>query len=520
MKVLIADDELMECRGLEWMLRKNFPSLVILPYAKNGVELLRIVEESYPDLILMDIHMPGMNGLEALEIIALKQKPCRVIIVSAYSQFAYAQEAMRLGASEYLLKPVEPGTLRQAVQRQIDILEKDYARTHLEADFENLEKDYHGLLETKLSVDLAAGNLSEAESLKQLAILGIHPAGGVICCKLQSLPEKSAPSLEYLTELQHYCSCIGCQQRDSLVLFIFPDTLIQDDYKKGIEEIFTSMMDQMAAKGFSSVFVGISSWKQSLGEISRAVQECTIALRFRKAGISFYEETSEQENLSECNVYLQFRRLYLKALAEGKEESCAKELDSYLETAGKNTDPALLHLFCADLAARGLVQKYYSSEQDIAFWNCYRKMLAASGKAEMTAVFDDIMNHPADYIMQPLYGGSGNRQYSQHIASTLMFMRKNYMKNLSLEDVAKETSITPYYLSRLFKQELHQTFLDVLTDIRMEQALELIYHRNNLTAKEISSMVGYPNSNYFFKLFKTRTGLTLGQVKAYIKELA
>ena len=62
MKVLIADDELMECRGLEWMLRKNFPSLVILPYAKNGVELLRIVEESYPDLILMDIHMCPIYG--------------------------------------------------------------------------------------------------------------------------------------------------------------------------------------------------------------------------------------------------------------------------------------------------------------------------------------------------------------------------------------------------------------------------------------------------------------------------
>ena len=117
-KVLIADDELIECKGLKWLIQKDFPQLDILPFVFNGFDLIKSVEKDSPDLVLLDINMPGMTGLEALEIIRLKQSKIRIIIISAYSNFSYAQKALKLGAGDYLLKPVIRDALETAMRKQ------------------------------------------------------------------------------------------------------------------------------------------------------------------------------------------------------------------------------------------------------------------------------------------------------------------------------------------------------------------------------------------------------------------
>lgn len=110
------------------------------------------------------------------------------------------------------------------------------------------------------------------------------------------------------------------------------------------------------------------------------------------------------------------------------------------------------------------------------------------------------------------------KQAHPYIRASLHYMRHNYMNNISLEQTAKEIAITPFYLSRLFKQELNHTFLEILTDIRMEKSLELL-DAENLPAKDISGMIGYPNSNYFYKLFKAQTGMTQTQVREFLRIL-
>ena len=99
---------------------------------------------------------------------------------------------------------------------------------------------------------------------------------------------------------------------------------------------------------------------------------------------------------------------------------------------------------------------------------------------------------------------------------TLIFMEQNYMEDISLEDAAENSGISSFYLSRLLKQELHQTFVEILTDIRMQRAMNLLIDENN-TVREVAEKSGYNNITYFYKVFKKYTGMNISELRERMK---
>lgn len=128
-KILIADDEQMEREILSDILKWNFAHRAEVRLAENGRAAVEVACLWGADLILMDIEMPGMNGLDAARLILERNPDCRIIFVTAYGLFSYAQEALRLGARDYLLKPVEEDLVVKAVQRVLDQMD---SRSQLE----------------------------------------------------------------------------------------------------------------------------------------------------------------------------------------------------------------------------------------------------------------------------------------------------------------------------------------------------------------------------------------------------
>lgn len=106
-KVIIADDEPIAVQSMEYMLNKNFDNIRIVGAARSGKDAIEKAYETYPDIILMDINMPGINGIEAMKQIREKNKNVKFIVVSAFDYFDYAVESVALGVIEYLLKPVK-----------------------------------------------------------------------------------------------------------------------------------------------------------------------------------------------------------------------------------------------------------------------------------------------------------------------------------------------------------------------------------------------------------------------------
>lgn len=124
-RIVIADDEAMERKVLEKMIRESCPEAELLPSVSNGIELVNSIETYAPDIAVIDINMPGFNGLDAMEIVRLKNLQTHFIVVSAYGKFEYAQKAIHLGACDYLLKPVSEAKLAQSIQKVAGQLQEE-----------------------------------------------------------------------------------------------------------------------------------------------------------------------------------------------------------------------------------------------------------------------------------------------------------------------------------------------------------------------------------------------------------
>ena len=124
-RLLIADDEKLEREALAELVQRRFEREVVLEVAENGRKAADTAVLWGADLILMDIEMPGMSGLDAARAVLAQRPSCRVIFVTAYSLFQYAHEAVHLGACDYLLKPVDPDELEASVRRAIRQIETE-----------------------------------------------------------------------------------------------------------------------------------------------------------------------------------------------------------------------------------------------------------------------------------------------------------------------------------------------------------------------------------------------------------
>ncbi|MDY3766257.1 MAG: AraC family transcriptional regulator, partial [Lachnospiraceae bacterium] len=165
-------------------------------------------------------------------------------------------------------------------------------------------------------------------------------------------------------------------------------------------------------------------------------------------------------------------------------------------------------IFCAYLLYR-IFQEYACHEW---YFSIYWKELFASENTPK------LQSHVLSLLSPLIYPQTDALPANKYMVSSLHFIEKYFAQDLSLEQVADSIGITSFYLSRLFKQELGKTFLEILTNYRMAKAFEFLYEKQ-YSVSEISEQIGYPNTSYFYKLFKKQTGLTIGEVKEYIRLL-
>ncbi len=150
-KIILCDDENLECEALLHIFLQSPIPVHVAGVAKNGLEAIRLVEEHSPDIVFIDIRMPGMDGLEATKKILQTNPDTQIIILSAYSDFSYAQEALRLGILDYVLKPAEPELLYKVLNKAVEnlqLIQSDHQRQ------QNLEKKLAQVLPELAPLDI------------------------------------------------------------------------------------------------------------------------------------------------------------------------------------------------------------------------------------------------------------------------------------------------------------------------------------------------------------------------------
>lgn len=505
--ILIADDEPIECIALELLLKNNFPNLRILPSVSNGIDFVASVGQNCPDIVIVDINMPGLNGLDALDMVRSRYPEMKIIIHSAYSEFEYAKRAFSLNVFDYMVKPVQKPAFLDAMKRILDSLGKEQQKKTSEETIHQLTGEVNRLAEHDIMSSILLGEISHQtsriflRSLNQEYLGGFlvtirHPAAGGV-----SLWNAKA-SQEILTAVNQVCLCLGLAHYQDFLLYLIPGPGVSEgNYRQWAAHLLESLH-----KPFS---FGVSSWKFTLDELPDAQKESSSVLIGRQEpGIFFFEYAVSSHTQ---NIFQEEEEHLADLLAAGKTEPCCKAIESLLEKAcslciplaSMKTCSAYFLLYLHREMAKRFAFPLYATGYIPGAW---KEMWNSASYEELNGNLCLIVSHLAKLLSHPM-----NKSW-EYVSKAFICIKQMYSRDISLEEVAELVGISPFYLSRLLKQELNETFVEILTKVRITEALLLLQDPKK-TIRQIGEEVGYSNTTYFYKVFKKQTGMTIGEVR-------
>ena len=179
-KLIIADDEKIVIDSLKYIIEKNFNNIEIIATARSGREVIEKVDDAVPDIIFMDIRMPGINGLEAIKEIKSRHKQVVIIVLTAFDHFDFAKEAINLGVIEYLLKPVNRTKVVEVINKAIEIVKTEKEKRRIELELKEKMEYIVPILENGFIYSLILFDDNRNELLNYKQIFEIEENGGYV----------------------------------------------------------------------------------------------------------------------------------------------------------------------------------------------------------------------------------------------------------------------------------------------------------------------------------------------------
>ncbi len=497
-RIVVADDEQLECEALQKVLSEFLDDSRIVQ-ASNGREALAAARRIHADFAILDIEMPGMGGIEAARHIRAELPDCRIVFLTAYSEFGYAKQAVELGAVNYLLKPCSDKDLQGVVSRvmtQIDAQrEKERMNRLSSRKIENLTQ----WLEEQLALTVMGGYLRPERVQSQLEELGIRFCSGAFAI----LRSPDGVSTERICEevkasrWPEGISLIPYEYDDRLYLFAISSN--GGDCARLLKNSMESLSDWAAKNGGKNLFCAVGDCFDRLEDAQNSYYQAQAALAHCTVG---HCVCGPQDILEEQHERTDFESALLRCVMEGNAEEAAKmmsmaveglcaqqlEYQSILEKVEKRLGGVLSRL----QEKTGI---HYSS-----LINLHERFSCLERIEELGTAAGAVLRE----LTAEVNGTRGSRmtQIMQEIAG---YISKNYHRDIFLQQVAREMNYSDAYFSKLFKQCFQKNFITYLTEARVEAAKELL--RNpTVNIKEIGAQVGYQDSNYFTKVFRRSTG--------------
>jgi two-component system response regulator YesN len=516
-KVLIVDDENFIRERLKGAIPWAEYGMQVVGLAEDGVRALELLEELKPDIIITDIRMPGMTGLEMIMAMQRQKQDVKIIILSGFGEFEYAREAIRLGVTEYLLKPTQPDELLQTLMRIIDELE--HSRKS-QVQIQHL----HNHLDTVRSqaiLELLAGNHPGYGWEEEAANVGLSwIAAGRIRLFYISMPHL----------LLH-------QDRKTLEVMQFA---IQNVLIETIEG-YDSMCLVRISRGKWVLTLGNQLMDKELQEFTRSLFDIVIL----NTKVSLHITVSELGD-----HYLECSKLYWEvektAEYEGQDTNCPIR---FITRADKDMayDRWLKPMQeLMDWIAQGEMQQIYQwqGQMEKAFLNwdltsarrwCFEWLISLrdhmlpqqAAKEESVEIRHQLRaqimgqyqnKELLQYFNQQLHQiiRLRNGDITHHsIKKAKEIIQHKYDQDIKLSSVAEELGISTVYLSELFRKETNITFREYVMRIRMTEAAEKL---KDPTVKvyEVSYLVGYNKVEHFVKLFKKYYGMTPSEYRGAV----
>lgn len=509
LRVLIVDDEAIVLESVSQVLKSHFGDMQI-ETARNSREGLIKVEHFRPNIIMTDIKMPGMNGIEFIERIRKVDKIVKIIIVSAHDHFEFAKEAVRFGVEDYVLKPLSKNRLIELITSISEKVDLEEERRNKELD--NIERYYQSiqLVEANFfnSLLLNRNIIKYMPHYKEILEIPLE-RGAVLSIEFDKLAsETDASALSHynkkLYDCADYLKTHIKYHRPAIVSNPFLNRIFA--YVEGdIDRMFWINLVQTIMERFRlRVRIGLGTVRP-IEQIRDSYSESLLAMRMSDESVCSIQEIKETE--ASYETFEQAASSLFEYFAHRNKgfKNALKLFEAeYIKMMGSK-----LKLEYAEASLTALMVKMYD--------RCY-KTLPREGKddeyrhflselfvnASMTKlkVFERTVNEWFDS-----YARIQGDAFSKVTVSAVEHLKSNFCEELSLEEVAGTLGVTPQYLSKIFKEDTGLTFKEYMTELRIEESKRLL-RSGDLNIKDICFKVGYNDTSYFIRAFKKYEGLT------------
>lgn len=524
-KLVIVDDEKIIVEGLKALIDWEKTGFSIVGEAYNGKDGVRVALETRADVVLTDIRMPLLTGHELITQIKTVNPNCRFIILSGYSNFTYAQEAMQLGTFCYLLKPIQADQLIDSlakIKQEIDLTNKQ------DRELEKLKNQLWEsipIVKERYLCDMVTDDTMQPEQiLKKWRFLNLDydlSQFEIFVLEIDGLEKKYGDDIEKMMLLKFAAMNIAeelVNSNKSGVLFSYSKDRIailcckqkgcmvqQEEIDQLAQSIQTTIFQYLNV----TVSIGMGKLYTSLAGLCKTFQEAERALQYKLIyGKNSLIHIQEIENEStSINFPVELEKNLLSLVELGKTEAAKESLHNIFVyvTQSDGFNPQLLYNLCLNFVVLiyrcatmcGIPYDNLSKNK-----NFPHNLLEMKTVAEIENYLERIITDTSEKIKEMRM-----KKQQGTLGKIKEYVEQNFAQDLTLDFLAKKFFINACYLSQLFKKELNCNFVDFLTAIRIEEAKRLMLH-TDLKVYEVGTRTGYNNPRYFSQVFERFTGET------------
>ena len=475
---------------------------------------MKLIDETMPDIAVSDIVMPTLSGIQLAELCAQRYPNMKIILLSAHSDFTYAQQAIRLNITDYVLKPVEPEKLSKAVQLALDALrEQDGLMEHV-TRLEASNISARRFASSFLLFEAAQKNtdLSGVQTQKDLEQLFRNP-GVVIAFRLYNVPAGGMKACISAIRESLFSYLEACKlpaffrtgPADITILCCLPNHVDWETGRARVVKIVRSALNELRAKILKAgdehtICIGIlSAVYKDIQELKTTYQTC-----MNCAPLTFFETQSriiQIEDIVSGSARNYDHSMIFHYLKCGNLSKMLEELETVYRDIADNRD-----LESANLLLKNLRNDVLQA--------C---TLAGITQLPMDAVQYEQENFSqrADGLKQLLIAVCGSILDMNDLVRRMQLLVKECYSDCSfgLSSVSETLGISGSYLSRLFKKRTGQNFIDHLLETRINRA-KFLLETSSLSIAAIAQKSGFSESAYFTQVFKKNVGLTPSQYRA------
>lgn len=552
-KLFLVEDEIVMRDGIKRQINWEKEDIEFVGEASDGELAWPMILETKPDILLTDIKMPFMDGLELSALVRKELPDTAIIILSGYDEFVYAQQAVSLGVTDYLLKPLPPGKLLECIRRVQEKIEQERAQPENNAWSEELAREQKDAEKNLLFRALVTNDRSLKEILAMADHLGIHISARYYSVILMTVrgKENAMPSEQLRTELAAIPEQIPGWiffDRNENGFAMIGTANSEEEVSDTQKELIRRLKECVEKDAEHTWFIGAGRTVGRISDIGKAYNSANKALSSRFiTGMNRVVTADETDSVKKDLSGLQVSPLPAEARASEIDaaaldidqavtnDNSRKMLEEYLRTGTlEEAEPFLEGLFQSigeDNLNSYLLLTYLSMDMYFTMVRFLKDMgrqvneidkkcgdINSLLKGRITA--EQARSYLTSYLKEviALRDHNTEKRYGKILRQAVSYIDTHFdQEDISLNRVAQTVGMSPNHFSSIFSQEVGTTFIEYLIGKRMERAKELL-RTTQLRSSEVAYRVGYRDPHYFSSTFKKIQGMTPREYRVSYKE--